>query len=159
MSAIERGADPGESGTVSRELLAQMDDAATSREHWKILITAGMGFFTDAYDLFIIGVAAAMIKTEWHITSSEKSLLSSLALLTSALGAIAFGRIADRLGRKKIYGYEVLVLAAGALASAFAPGIWCLIGLRGVLGFGIGGDYPVSATIMAGRRESGLAGV
>jgi MFS transporter, PHS family, inorganic phosphate transporter len=158
MSAIRRGADPGESGTVSRELLAQMDDAATGREHWKILITAGMGFFTDAYDLFIIGVAAAMIKTEWHITSSEKSLLSSLALLTSALGAIAFGRIADRLGRKKIYGYEVLVLAAGALASAFAPGIWWLIGLRGVLGFGIGGDYPVSATIMgefASRRNRG----
>ena len=42
-----------------------------------------------------------MIKTEWHITSSQKSLLSSLALLTAAIGAIAFGRIADRLGRKR----------------------------------------------------------
>jgi len=147
-SAAKRAVDPNEDAAVSRELLAQMDEASTSREHWKILITSGMGFFTDAYDLFIIGVVAAMIKTEWHITSSQKSLLSSLALLTSAIGAIAFGRIADRLGRKKIYGYEVLVLAVGALASAFAPGIWWLIGLRGVLGFGIGGDYPVSATIM-----------
>ena len=146
--ATERAVDPNENAAVSRELLAQMDEASTSREHWKILITSGMGFFTDAYDLFIIGVVAAMIKTEWHITSSQKSLLSSLALLTSAIGAVAFGRIADRLGRKKIYGYEVLVLAVGALASAFAPGIWWLIGLRGVLGFGIGGDYPVSATIM-----------
>jgi MFS transporter, PHS family, inorganic phosphate transporter len=42
---------------ITRELLTQMDEAKTSREHWKILITAGMGFFTDAYDLFIIGVA------------------------------------------------------------------------------------------------------
>jgi PHS family inorganic phosphate transporter-like MFS transporter len=135
-----------------------MDDAQTDREHRKILFVSGMGFFADAYDLFIIGVVATMITAEWHISSSQKSLLSSLALLTSAVGAVFFGRIADRLGRKKIYGYEVLVLAAGALASAFAPSIWWLIGLRGVLGFGIGGDYPVSATIMgeyASRKNRG----
>jgi hypothetical protein len=90
-----------------------------------------------------------MVVSEWHIASYQKSLLSSLALLTSAIGAIAFGHIADKLGRRKIYGYEVLVLAAGAIATAFAPGIWWLIALRGVLGFGIGGDYPVSATIMS----------
>ena len=46
---------------VSRELLAQLDDAPTSREHWKILFTSGMGFFTDAYDLFVIGVVATLI--------------------------------------------------------------------------------------------------
>ena len=38
-----------------------MDDATTSGQHWKILLTSGMGFFTDAYDLFIIGVVATMI--------------------------------------------------------------------------------------------------
>jgi len=85
------------------------------------LFISGMGFFTDAYDLFVIGVAASLVTTQWHITSSLKSLLTSLALLTSAMGAIAFGRVADRLGRKKIYGYEVLILAAGAMASAFSP--------------------------------------
>jgi MFS transporter, PHS family, inorganic phosphate transporter len=125
---------------------------------WKILLTSGMGFFTDAYDLFIIGVVATMITQEWHISSSQKSLLSSLALLTSAIGAVFFGRVADKLGRRKIYGYEVLVLAVGAIATAFAPSIWWLIALRGILGFGIGGDYPVSATIMseyAARRNRG----
>jgi MFS transporter, PHS family, inorganic phosphate transporter len=69
-----------------------------------------------------------------------------------------FGRVADKLGRKKIYGYEALVLAVGAITTAFAPNIWWLIGLRGVLGLGIGGDYPVSATIMseyAARRSRG----
>jgi MFS family permease len=143
---------------VSRELLARMDEEPTGVEHCKILITAGMGFFTDAYDLFIIGVAVTMIAHEWHIAGYQKSLVSSLALLTSAAGAVFFGHIADKLGRRRIYGYEVLVLAAGALASAFAPGIWWLIGFRGILGFGIGGDYPVSATIMseyAARRDRG----
>jgi MFS transporter, PHS family, inorganic phosphate transporter len=153
-----RAADPNQNETVSRDLLAQMHEAATGREHWKILITSGMGFFTDAYDLFIIGVVASMIVTEWHIASYQKSLVSSLALLTSAVGAIAFGHVADKLGRRKIYGWEVIVLAVGAIASAFSPNIWWLIGFRAILGFGIGGDYPVSATIMseyASKRNRG----
>jgi MFS family permease len=149
---------PDLSAGVSRAVLAQLDEAATCAEHWKILITAGMGFFTDAYDLFIIGVAAEIITVQWHIDGYQKSLLSSLALLTSAVGAVVFGRVADKLGRRKIYGYEVLVLAIGAIASACAPGIWWLVAFRGVLGFGIGGDYPVSATIMsecASRHDRG----
>ncbi len=141
--------DPESNDRISRELLERLDEAPTSREQWKILFTSGMGFFTDAYDLFVIGVVASMLVTEWHITSSEKSLVSSLALLTSAAGATFFGRVADRLGRKKIYGYEVLVLAVGAVLSALSPNIWWLIFFRAILGFGIGGDYPVSATIMS----------
>jgi MFS transporter, PHS family, inorganic phosphate transporter len=155
---VARAANPDHDATVNRELLARMDEAATSGEHWKILLTSGMGFFTDAYDLFIIGVAATLIQSEWHIASYQKSLLTSLALLTSAVGAVIFGQVADRIGRRKIYGYEVLVLAVGALATALAPSIWWLIALRGLLGFGIGGDYPVSATIMseyASRRNRG----
>src|SRR5215475_5444177 len=155
---VSRAADPAQDAEISRELLAEMDEAATSKEHWKILLIAGMGFFTDAFDLFIIGVAATMIVPEWHVASYQKSLLISLALLTSAAGAVLFGHIADRFGRRKIYGYEVLVLAAGAVASAFSPGIWWLIAFRAILGFGIGGDYPVSATIMseyAARRHRG----
>jgi hypothetical protein len=143
---------------ITRETLAQLDETATCSEHWKILITAGTGFFTDAYDLFIIGVAATLITAQWHIASYQRSLLSSLALLSSAAGAVFFGRIADKLGRRKVYGYEVLVLAAGAIASACSPGIWWLIAFRGVLGFGIGGDYPVSAIIMsecASRHDRG----
>jgi len=157
-NAVTRAANPDHDVTVNRELLGQMDEAATSRDHWKILFTSSMGFFTDAYDLFIIGVVAMMVTTEWHIAGYQKDLLSSLALLTSAVGAILFGYVADKLGRRRIYGYEVLVLAVGAIATAFAPGIWWLIGLRAILGFGIGGDYPVSATIMseyASKRHRG----
>ena len=63
------------------------------------------------------------------------------------------------LGRKRIYGIEVLVLAAGAIACAFSPNIYWLIGLRFILGIGVGGDYPVSATIMseyAGKNSRGM---
>ncbi|HTW28083.1 MAG TPA: MFS transporter [Acetobacteraceae bacterium] len=139
--------------------LAALDESTITREHWKILFISGMGFFTDAYDLFIIGVAMHLIRAEWHVSPLAQGLVTSTALLAAAFGALLFGRIADMLGRKRIYGYEVLVLAAGAIASAFSPDIWWLIGFRIVLGIGIGGDYPVSSTIMSefsGRRHRGM---
>jgi PHS family inorganic phosphate transporter-like MFS transporter len=126
---------------------ADMDNAGISKEHWKIMLISGMGFFTDAYDLFIIGVVMALLKPMWQVGKVEESLVESTALLAAAIGALLFGRIADMLGRKRIYGLEVLVLAAGAIACAFSPNIWWLIGFRFILGIGmgIGGDYPVWA--------------
>jgi MFS transporter, PHS family, inorganic phosphate transporter len=137
----------------------EMDNAKISSHHWKILFISGMGFFTDAYDLFIIGVVMTLLNGLWHVGKLEESLVESTALLASAFGALLFGRVADMLGRKRIYGLEVLVLAAGAIACAFSPNIVWLIGLRFILGIGIGGDYPVSATIMseyAGKNHRGL---
>jgi MFS family permease len=138
---------------------SEMDNAGISPEHWKIMFISGMGFFTDAYDLFVIGVVMTLLKAEWHFGSVEEGLVNSTALLAAAIGALLFGRVADMLGRKRIYGVEVLVLAAGAIASAFSPNIWWLIGFRFILGIGIGGDYPVSATIMseyAGKAHRGM---
>ncbi len=141
------------------DVIQRMDEAKLSRLHWKIMFISGMGFFTDAYDLFIIGVVMALLKQEWRISPTEEGLVASTALLASAVGAVLFGRIADMLGRKRIYGYEVLVLAVGAVASAFSPDIWWLIVFRIILGVGIGGDYPVSSTIMseyASKRTRGM---
>src|SRR6201997_3536079 len=138
---------------------AEMDESRITPHHWKIMFISGMGFFTDAYDLFIIGVVMTLLKPLWHVQPLEEGLVESTALLASALGALLFGRVADMLGRKRIYGVEVLVLAVGAIGCAFSPNIWWLIGLRFILGIGIGGDYPVSATIMAeyaGKATRGL---
>ena len=138
--------------------LAELDESKTTRFHRKVLLTSGLGFFTDAYDLFIIGVALSLIKPQWHPSAVNVSLVSSTALIASALGAVFFGRLADKLGRKKIYGFEVLLLAGGAVATALAPNILWLILFRIIVGFGVGGDYPVSATIMSeysGRKHRG----
>jgi MFS transporter, PHS family, inorganic phosphate transporter len=135
-----------------------LDNARPSRFQLKIMFVSGMGFFTDAYDLFVIGIVVVLITTEWHLNTNQVSWLNSATLLASAVGAVIFGRIADILGRKRIYGYEVLILAAGALASAFAPNYVFLLVCRIILGIGIGGDYPVSATIMSeysGKQSRG----
>lgn len=138
---------------------SELDNARIASHHWKIMFISGMGFFTDAYDLFIIGVVMTLLKPLWRVQPLEESLVESTALLAAALGALLFGRVADMIGRKRIYGFEVLVLAAGAIACAFAPNIIWLIGLRFILGIGIGGDYPVSATIMSeysGKAHRGM---
>ena len=128
----------------ARGVLETLDESAVTRFQWKIMFISGMGFFTDAYDLFIIGVVVALLKPEWQLSTSQVSLLNSATLAASAVGALLFGRIADILGRKRIYGYEVLILAAGAIASAFSPNYVILLVSRIILGIGIGGDYPVS---------------
>jgi MFS transporter, PHS family, inorganic phosphate transporter len=126
-----------------------LDDSKINRFQLKIMFVSGMGFFTDAYDLFVIGIVVALLKTQWALGTGQVSLLNSATLAASAVGAIVFGRVADILGRKKIYGYEVLILAIGAIASALSPNYTFLLVSRIVLGIGIGGDYPVSATIMS----------
>jgi MFS transporter, PHS family, inorganic phosphate transporter len=151
---------PKEGGALSsaKAILAQLDNSNLSGFHLKAMLTSGMGFFTDAYDLFIIGVALAILTPLWHLTALQVSLIGSTSLIAAALGAIVFGWLADHLGRKFIYGYELIVLAIGAIASALAPNVIFLLVFRFILGLGIGGDYPVSATLMSeysNRRDRG----
>ncbi|MGH9065440.1 MAG: MFS transporter [Acidimicrobiales bacterium] len=130
-------------------LLEALNEARLGKFHLRAALTTGMGFFTDAYDLFIIGAALVILKGQWHLTPTEVSLLGSSALIAAFVGAFVFGRIADLFGRKRVYGLEAAIMVVGAIASALAPGIVWLIAFRFVLGVGIGGDYPVSAVLMS----------
>ena len=107
-----------------------------------------MGFFTDAYDLFVIGIVVVLIETQWKLSTTQVSWLNSATLLASAVGAIVFGRIADILGRKKIYGYELLILAIGAIASAFSPNYTFLLISRIVLGIGTRGRTRMAGFLL-----------
>ncbi len=126
-----------------------LDEAPLSLFHYKAMLTAGIGFFTDAYDLFIIGAAITLIKLQWHLSPVEVGLLGSSTLIATFAGAFIFGHFADKLGRKAVYGIEAIIMAVSSLASAFSPNFLILIILRIILGFGIGGDYPVSGVIMS----------
>jgi MFS transporter, PHS family, inorganic phosphate transporter len=142
----------------SKDLLAALDEATLSRFHVRAVLVSGMGFFTDAYDLFIIGIASTLIKPEWHLGSAQLSLLNSMTLAASFIGAFVFGRIADLLGRKRVYWLVAAIMVIGAIGSAVAPAFWVLILFRFILGVGVGGDYPVSAVLMseyANRRDRG----
>jgi len=122
---------------------------------------AGTGFLADAYDLYIIGQVQTVLFKQYPVDEDEKehfkSLLSSAALVGAIIGQLVFGSLADWLGRKVIFvvtGCTIVlgsILSASAQASLFGSDerqIFYQIALgRLILGIGIGGEYPLSATI------------
>jgi MFS transporter, PHS family, inorganic phosphate transporter len=126
-----------------------LDEAPISRFHHRTVVISGMGFFTDAYDLFVIGTVAAILKIQWNLSTTQTSWVTGAAILGAFVGAFAFGRIADVVGRRTVYTAVAAIMILGAVASAFAPGFLFLVIARFVLGLGIGGDYPVSAVLMS----------
>jgi PHS family inorganic phosphate transporter-like MFS transporter len=144
--------------TPSNDLITALDEASLSRFHFRAVLVSGMGFFTDAYDLFVIGIASTLITLQWNLSADKLALLNSTMLGAAFLGAFLFGRIADVVGRKRVYWLVAVIMVVAALGSAFSPTYWVLIGFRFLLGLGVGGDYPVSAvmtTEYANRNDRG----
>jgi MFS transporter, PHS family, inorganic phosphate transporter len=136
------------------DLIGALDEAVLSKFHLRAAVVSGMGFFTDAYDLFVIGVASTLITLDWNLSTSQLALLNATMLGAAFLGALVFGRIADMLGRKRVYWLVAAIMAFAAIGSALAPSFWVLIAFRFLLGFGVGGDYPVSAVLMSEYSNS-----
>ena len=139
-----------------------LDESSVQPFHIRTLIVSGMGFFTDAYDLFVIGALLPVIAIYFNLqtTSSDLvyALISSSALFGAVLGPIIFGPISDRFGRKTVYAIDLAILIVAAVGSAFSASAVELIAWRFVLGIGVGGDYPVSATLMSeysNRKDRG----
>ena len=150
-------APPGASSDT-RRVLDALDTAPVQRFHFRTIVVAGMGFFTDAYDLFVISLVIPILVAlapGGHIAPLELALLGSTALMGAAIGQLLFGWLGDRFGRRKIYAVTLSVMAIGAIGSSLSVPIAglstlsVLILLRFVLGVGVGGDYPLSATIMS----------
>ncbi|MEM0061507.1 MAG: MFS transporter, partial [Fervidicoccaceae archaeon] len=139
--------------TKLRNPFDELNRTGLTRGHLKLLIVSGFGFFTDAYDLFVIGVVLLILSsdasTSFHLAGNEVGLIGASSLASAILGQLLFGKIADVYGRKKVYGTELAILIAGAIMSALSWNFSSLLISRIILGIGIGGDYPVSATIMS----------
>jgi MFS transporter, PHS family, inorganic phosphate transporter len=136
-------------GTVTSSAVDLLNDAPTSRFHRRAVVVSGVGFFTDAYDLFVISTVATLAAAQWHLSTTKTSWVTGSAILAAFFGAVIFGRIADRIGRRRVYAVVAAIMIVGAIGSAVAPNFWWLVIARFVLGLGIGGDYPVSAVLMS----------
>ncbi|EEF48366.1 inorganic phosphate transporter 1-4 [Ricinus communis] len=147
------------------EILHKLDQAKTQLYHIKAVIISGMGFFTDAYDLFCISLVTKLLgRIYYHVDVSPKpgslppnvaAAVNGVALCGTLAGQLFFGRLGDKLGRKRVYGITLLLMVVCSIGSGLSFGrspkavIGTLCFFRFWLGFGIGGDYPLSATIMA----------
>lgn len=107
------------------------------------------GFLLDGYDLSVISFASTIISKEFSLTSAELGLLVSSSLIGMIPGSIIFGYLADKIGRKKLMGFDLLIFLVFGILTAISNSFASLFLSRLFLGFGIGGDYPISSTIMS----------
>jgi len=147
------------------KVLDALDVAKTQWYHFTAIIIAGMGFFTDAYDLFCISVCTKLLgRLYYHHEGAAKpgtlppnvaAAVNGVALCGTLAGQLFFGWLGDKLGRKKVYGITLLLMIICSIGSGLSIGhdakavMATLCFFRFWLGFGIGGDYPLSATIMS----------
>ncbi|GLJ22739.1 hypothetical protein SUGI_0428410 [Cryptomeria japonica] len=147
---------------MALKVLSALDRATTQLYHFSAILISGMGFFTDAYDLFCIPPVSNLLgkiyyKKDNHgmLPIQVKALVNGTALFGALAGQLFFGWLGDRMGRKKVYGITLKLMVMSSIASGFSLGcsrksvLTCLCFSRFWLGFGIGGDYPLSATIMS----------
>jgi len=148
--------DSGEKITA----LASLDEAKLSWFHIKAILISGCGFFTDAYDIFIINLVMPMIGYVYfadhqnHVPNLKDGLTKGAASWGTLVGQLLFGVLGDKMGRKKNYAIVMVILIVSTIGCALAGpskvgwGICTMIAIwRFFLGVGIGGDYPMSAVI------------
>ncbi|KAI9201451.1 hypothetical protein LWI28_023687 [Acer negundo] len=152
---------------MALKVLSALDTSKTQYYHFKAIVIAGMGLFTDAYDLLCIPPLMRLIGRIYYGDNNDPKAVSTmlfLALLGTVIGQLVFGRLGDLIGRRRVYGLSLMLMVLSSVGCGFSICTTkkCVLGSLGffrfLLGVGIGGDYPLSATIMsefANKRTRG----
>ena len=125
-----------------------IDKARFTSFHWKVLIWCLLIIIFDGYDLVIYGVALPLLMQQWSLTAVEAGLLASAALFGMMFGAMIFGTLSDKLGRKKTILICVTLFSGFTFIGAFAKGPTEFAILRFIAGLGIGGVMPNVVALM-----------
>src|SRR5436305_6108600 len=79
------------------------DEVRMTRPRRRALVAIGLGEFVDAYDLIVISAAVLALQTHFHLSNGELGWLSAAAFFGSAVGALCFGDLVDRIGRRRVF--------------------------------------------------------
>lgn len=121
---------------------AVIDEAKFTPFHWSILLWCLVIIIFDGYDLVIYGVVLPLLMQEWSLTSVQAGMLASTALCGMMFGAILFGALADKIGRKNVILICVTFFSGFTFLGAFASNPFEFGILRFLAGLGIGGVMP-----------------
>jgi MFS family permease len=119
------------------------------RGAWRALFAAQLGWMLDAMDFLLFTFALVSIRKEFALTNQQASLPIVLALVASAIGGIAFGRIADRLGRVRAMTISILLYSLATAGMATAQSLGQLIAWRVLVGLGMGGEWSCGSVLVA----------
>jgi MFS family permease len=121
---------------------------ATSAQR-RTLLAAALGWMLDAFDAMLYALVLAHVMRDLGMTKGTAGFLNSLTLLASGIGGVAFGFIADRLGRKRALMLSILTYSVCSFASGLATSVLMLAIFRFILGLGMGGEWNTGATLVA----------
>lgn len=123
--------------------LAQLD-----RRQRSAFIAAFLGWTLDAFDFFLMVFVLTSIATEFGTDVTKVAFGITLTLAMRPLGALVFGMLADRYGRRPILMIDIVLFSVLELASAFAPSLVALLVLRAAFGFAMGGEWGIGASLV-----------
>lgn len=115
----------------------------------RLLTVAGLAWLFDAMDVGMLSFIIAALKPEWHLSEVQMGWIGSVSSIGMAVGAITFGILADRYGRKDVLIITLLFFSVGTGLSALTTGYTLFLVLRFFVGAGLGGELPVASTLVS----------
>lgn len=131
-------------GPVQRsDIPARLDHLPWSRWHWRLVLALGVAWVLDGLEVTIVGSLGGVLERPdtLALTAAQIGWSGSLYVAGAVIGAVVFGRLADRLGRKRLFLVTLLVYGLATVATAFSTGFASFAACRFATGLGIGGEY------------------
>ena len=139
-------------------ILERLEALPVGSFHYKLLLVTGLGWLFDSMDTGLIAFVLPVLTKDWGLTPAQAGWIGSIGLIGMALGAVLAGTVADRIGRKKVFTITVLLYSISTGLCALAWNYESLLVFRFLVGFGLGGELPVAATLMSEYAPSHLRG-
>ena len=139
-------------------LLERLEKLPVGSFHYKLLAVTGLGWLFDAMDTGLISFVLPILAKEWGLAPEQMGWIGSVGFIGMALGAVISGTIADRIGRKLVFSLTVILYSLATGACALSWNYESLMIFRFLVGFGLGGELPVAATLMTEYAPTRLRG-
>jgi len=129
--------------TFETDVPARLDRLPFSRFHWLVVTALGITWILDGLEVTLVGALAPAIasRAALDLTPGEVGLSASAYVLGAVLGALVFGRLTDRLGRRRLFTVTVGVYLLATIATGLSWDLWSFMLFRFITGAGIGGEY------------------